>query len=192
MLPRIPRVSTYGTVDGALDSNEEGLVVYNTSAKTIMLWNGTDWGALKLQDGPYFTEVSLTATSTVGAPFTLTGGFAGQLVTYDSVDVNVGGAGSWFDTSTSTFTPQKAGWWQITASFDIFRGPADETSLSIIKNGASICQVGGVGAIVSAAIKEVYFDGISDSIQIIIFGAGTASRNQEPHTSFFQARLISE
>lgn len=144
-------------------------------------------GLLPVKEEQYFTEVSYTAT-----PFNLVGGYVAQTIPYDSVDESVGGAGSWFDIATHRFTPQKAGWWRITASFDIYRGLDEETVISILKNGLAISNIGGFGLINATTTREVYLNGSTDYIEVVTFGSSSSVRNQAPYSSFFQARWVGE
>ena len=153
---------------------------------TKVIWEKVA-GYLPVTEEKYFTEVSYTAT-----PFSLVGSWASQTVPYNSVDENIGSAGSWFNTSTHRFTPQKAGWWKINASFDIYRGAGAQTGMSILKNGGTISQAMGFDLIKSSTLKEVYLNGTTDYIEVITYGSGGTNRNQDSAYSFFQARLIGD
>lgn len=144
-------------------------------------------GFLPATEEQYFTEVSYTAT-----PFSLLGSYTAQLLPYNSVDESVGGAGSWFDTSTHRFTPQKAGWWSVAASFDVYRGINEAGSIRILKNGVGVSQAGGLSVLNITTTKEVYLNGTTDYIEVINYGSVAVLRDQAPHTSFFQARWMGE
>lgn len=168
------------TINGSVYSLASGRGVTKVSWEKVA-------GLLPVSEEQYFTEVSYTAT-----PFNLVGGFEAQTAPYDSVDESLGGAGSWFDIATHRFTPQKAGWWRITASFDIYRGLDEETSISILKNGPAISNIGGFGLLTSSTTKEVYLNGTTDYVEVMNYGSVATSRDQAPHTSFFQARWVGE
>ena len=135
----------------------------------------------------YFTEVSFTQ-----ALYNLVGGNVNQTLPYDSVDVSIGGAGSWFDITTHRFTPQRAGWWKIAASFDIYRVANQATTIRMLKNGTPISNTSGIGLINATTTREVYLNGSTDYIEVVTFGSSANTRSQDQGEAYFQARWISE
>jgi hypothetical protein len=102
--------------------------------------------------------------------------------------VNV--SSGWFNTSTYTFTPQKAGYWEITAAYDVYRGA--EASMAIKKNGGIIAAAGSFDAVAQQITKIVYLNGSTDSINIANVGGAANSRSQFAERSWFQARWTGE
>jgi hypothetical protein len=97
---------------------------------------------------------------------------------------------SWFDISGYTFTPQKAGYWEITASYDVYRN--NESSLAIEKNNTLVAVAGSFGAVAQTVTKIVYLNGSTDFINIFNAGGSANSRNQFAARSWFQARWVGE
>jgi hypothetical protein len=102
--------------------------------------------------------------------------------------VNV--SSSWFDTSGYTFTPQKAGYWEITASYDVYRNT--EASLAIEKNNTLVAAAGSFGAVAQTVTKIVYLNGSTDFISLYNTGGAANSRSQFAARSWFQARWVGE
>jgi hypothetical protein len=102
--------------------------------------------------------------------------------------VNV--SSSWFNTSTYTFTPQKAGYWEITATYDVYRN--SEASMAIKKNNGIVVTTGAFGAVAQQVTKIVYLNGSTDFINIVNVGGASNSRSQYEGRSWFQARWVGE
>jgi hypothetical protein len=102
--------------------------------------------------------------------------------------VNV--SSGWFNTSTYTFTPQKAGYWEITAAYDVYRN--SESSMAIKKNGGIIAAAGSFNAVAQQITKIVYLNGSTDSINIVNVGGSASSRSQFAERSWFQAKWVGE
>jgi hypothetical protein len=98
--------------------------------------------------------------------------------------VNV--SSSWFNTSTYTFTPQKAGYWEITAAYDVYRN--SEAAMAIKKNNGIVVT----GAVAQQVTKIVYLNGSTDFINIVNVGGASNSRSQYEGRSWFQARWVGE
>lgn len=122
--------------------------------------------------------------------YTLPGSFTEDICRYSIVNNTVNVSSSWFNTSTYTFTPQKAGYWEITASYDVYRN--SEASLAIKKNTDIVAAAGSFDAVAQQITKIVYLNGSSDYISIINVGGASLSRAQYDSRSWFQARWIGE
>ena len=61
--------------------------------------------------------------------YTLPGSYTNDICRYSVVNNTVNVPSSWFNTSTYKFTPQKAGYWEIRASYDVYRN--GEAALTI-------------------------------------------------------------
>jgi hypothetical protein len=96
----------------------------------------------------------------------------------------------WFNTSTYRFTPQKAGYWEIIANYDVYRNA--ESYLFIQKNGSSVAQLGGFNLISAMVNKIVYLNGSTDYITVVNQGGAAYARNQNASISWFQARWVGE
>ena len=122
--------------------------------------------------------------------YSLPGSFTADPCRYSVVNTTVNVSASWFNTSSYTFTPQITGYWQIIATYDIYRGSSAESDLVIQKNGTSVATMGSIGMINGLITKVVYLNGSTDSVQIINIGSAVNSRSQDQSKSWFQARLV--
>ncbi len=120
--------------------------------------------------------------------YTLPGGYTDDPCRYSIVSNTVNVPNSWFNTTTHTFTPQKSGYWQITAAYDIYR--SNEASMIIKKNGSNVAVAGSIDAVVQQITKIIYLNGSTDYINIINVGASASSRTQNESKSWFQARWV--
>lgn len=124
--------------------------------------------------------------------YTLPGGFTDDVCRYSIVSVNQNVPSNWFNTSSYTFTPQKAGYWQITAEYDVYRGSGVEASIAIKKNGGVVAAVGSFGAVSQLVTKILYLNGSTDYINIINVGNVSNQRSQFDGRSWFQAKWIGQ
>jgi hypothetical protein len=122
--------------------------------------------------------------------YTLPGSYTSDNCRYSIVSNTVNVPSSWFNTSTYRFTPQKAGYWEITASYDVYRN--SEASLLMQKNGSNVAFAGSMNAVVQQIYKIIYLNGSTDYISITNSGASSNSRSQDSSKSWFQARWIGE
>lgn len=132
----------------------------------------------------YLLEANASVT------YTLPGSYTEDLCRYSIVNNTVNVPTSWFNTSTRRFTPQKAGYWEITASYDVYRN--SEAGLMIQKNGSSIGYSGAIYSVIQQVRKIVYLNGSTDYIAIFNSGASSNSRSQDANKSWFQARWLGE
>jgi len=122
--------------------------------------------------------------------YTLPGGFTDDTCRYSIVNNTVNVPSGWFNTSTYSFTPQKAGYWEITASYDVYRN--SESSMAIRKNGGVVAAAGSFNAVAQTVTKIVYLNGSTDYVDAMNTGGAALSRAQYDSRSWFQARWIGE
>jgi hypothetical protein len=122
--------------------------------------------------------------------YTLSGSFTEDPCRYSIVSNTVNVSSSWFNTSTYTFTPQKSGYWEITAAYDVYRN--SEASMIIKKNNGIVATAGSFGAVAQQITKIVYLNGSTDFINIFNVGGAANSRDQYAERSWFQAKWIGE
>jgi hypothetical protein len=132
----------------------------------------------------YLLEASASVT------YTLPGTYANDICRYSIVNNTVNMSSSWFNTSNYRFTPQKAGYWEITASYDIYRN--SESSLTIQKNSTNVAVNGTISSVVQQVTKIVYLNGSTDFITIANSGFNSNARSQTSSSSWFQARWVGE
>ena len=72
---------------------------------------------------------------------------------------------NWFNTSTYTFTPQKAGYWEIAAAYDVYRNT--EASMAIRKNGSIVASAGSFNAVAQDISKIIYLNGSTNTLYSI-------------------------
>lgn len=132
----------------------------------------------------------VTAYSTINDP--LPGAYTIQVNKYNVVDLanTLGGAETAFNTSTYRFTPTKAGWYDVTVGYDIFRGSTTEGYVILRKNGAIIASVGGFGAVKQNVSKVVYMNGTTDYLDGANQGGAAVTRQQNAVNSFIQAKWL--
>jgi len=147
-------------------------------------------GATGLQGptGPAVTLYFLEAYASV--TYTLPGSFTEDVCRYSVVNNTVNVSSSWFNTSTYRFTPEKAGYWEITASYDVYRNT--EASIAIKKNNEIVATAGSFNAVTQQITKTVYLNGATDYINIVNVGGGELQRAQFDSKSWFQARWVGE
>ena len=95
---------------------------------------------------------------------------------------------SWFDTSAYRFTPQRAGYWEIIAAYDVFRN--SEALLGITKNGTTVALVGSISAVALQVTKLISLNGSTDYVTVFNSGSNSNARPQGAVRSWFQARWI--
>jgi hypothetical protein len=124
--------------------------------------------------------------------YTLPGSFTEDPCRYSVVNNTVNVSSSWFNTSTYTFTPQKAGYWEITAAYDVYRLNNVESAMAIKKNNGIVVTTGAFGAVAQQVTKIVYLNGSTDFINVVNVGGAANSRSQYEGRSWFQARWVGE
>jgi hypothetical protein len=124
--------------------------------------------------------------------YTLPGSFTEDPCRYSVVNNTVNVSSSWFNTSTYTFTPQKAGYWEITATYDVYRLHNVEAAMAIKKNNGIVVTAGAFGVVAQQVTKIVYLNGSTDFINVVNVGGAANSRSQYEGRSWFQARWVGE
>lgn len=132
----------------------------------------------------------VTAYSTLNPA--LPGGYVADICKYNNVLVSecLGGAETAFNTSTYRFRPTRAGWYEVLATYDIFRGNGSESQIILRKNGSNILLSGSFGAITEQVVRVVYMNGTTDYVDVANLGSPASTRRQSVHTSVFQARWL--
>jgi hypothetical protein len=125
------------------------------------------------------------------AAYTIPGSFTLDVCRYNNISAQINTTG-WFNTSNYRFTPQKSGYWEIRASYEIFRGSGVETSIRIRKNGTVIKYTGILGTVSVDNTTIVSLNGTTDYIDVVNDGANSSARTQTALTSIFQARWIGD
>lgn len=200
-MPSLKYIDTSGSTSAAtwsitigpglyVDVNDHAtiLVTEYTGITDISTGNVTVSGDLTvggtIVNSVYFLEAYASET------YTLPGSFTEDPCRYSYISSNVNISSSWFNTSTYTFTPQKAGYWEIIASYDVYRNA--EASMVIKKNTNIVASAGSFNAVAQQVIKIVYLNGSTDYIKIFNYGGAALSRSQYAERSWFQARWIGE
>lgn len=135
---------------------------------------------------PYI--VTVTASANYARP----GGFASDIARYNTISTSecVGGAQAAFNTSTYRFTPQRPGWYDVKAEYDVFSAPTAQGTLFLRKNGSSIGGSSGFGLVYTNVNRSVYMNGSTDYLDAVIQLATGNTRTVFPDTSWFQARWL--
>ena len=120
--------------------------------------------------------------------YTLPGTFTEDICRYSVVSATENVPSNWFNTSSYTFTPQKAGYWEIIASYDVYRNA--EASLIIKKNNNIVASAGSFNAVAQDISKIVYLNGSTDYINIYNVGGAALQRDQYQSRSWFQAKFV--
>ena len=120
--------------------------------------------------------------------YTLPGTFTEDICRYSVVSATENVPSNWFNTSTYRFTPQKAGYWEINAAYDVYRNT--EASMAIRKNGSIVASAGSFNAVAQDISKIIYLNGSTDYIDIVNTGGAALQRNQYQQRSWFQAKFV--
>jgi hypothetical protein len=177
------------TLSGTSTYNTTGNVGIGTSTPTEKLEvSGNVKATNFLGTASSATLYLLEATASVS--YTMPGSYTSDPCRYSIVNISVNVPSSWFNTSTYKFTPQKAGYWEIAASYDVYRN--GETYLSINKNNVNVGQVGSLSEVQLIVRKIIYLNGSTDFITINNSGPSSNTRTQVAASSWLQARWVGE
>jgi len=179
------------SIDSRVDSLENSTGSYLTSlsgaiSSSSQLTSSFDTRYAASGSAPTLFLLEAYANET----YTLPGGFTDDTCRYSIVNNTVNVPSNWFNTSTYRFTPQKAGYWQIIASYDIYRN--SEASMAIRKNGGVVAAAGTFDSVAQQITKIVYLNGSTDYIDIMNTGGASNSRAQFDSRSWFQAKWIGQ
>lgn len=97
---------------------------------------------------------------------------------------------TWYNSTLYRFTPQKSGWWNVNANYDVYRGSNEEASLILRKNEEAVGAQSGVGAIQIGVSKTIYLNGSTDYIDVVNAGADPQTRQQSSYTSYLQLQWL--
>jgi hypothetical protein len=202
-------------------TNPSASQTYQSGSSATYTWNGTFWQtslpptqtvlsattaataisasvAITSTSASFATSASLAdktklwytfATST--ASYTLPSGYSQDQCRYTTIGTEINTTG-WFNTSTYRFTPQKAGYWQIHAGYDIYRGTGYDTYFRIRKNTQQAANNGGYEIVSANASTIVYLNGTTDYVDATNSGGATAARTQGTASSIFHALWVGE
>ena len=177
------------TLSGTSTYNTTGNVGIGTSTPTEKLEvSGNVKATNFLGTASSATLYLLEATASVS--YTMPGSYTSDPCRYSIVNISVNVPSSWFNTSTYKFIPQKAGYWEIAASYDVYRN--GETYLSINKNNVNVGQVGSLSEVQLIVSKIIYLNGSTDFITINNSGPSSNTRTQVAASSWLQARWVGE
>ena len=183
------------TVSGSSTFTNIGPAVFSGSVTTTAGVTGSLFGTSSFATTATSASYTLAAAlylleAYANVTYTLPGTFTEDPCRYSIVNNTVNVPSSWFNTSSYTFTPQKAGYWEIAASYDVYRNA--EASLAIKKNNGIIAAAGSFNAVAQQIRKIAYLNGSTDYINIVNVGGAALSRGQFDSRSWFQARWIGE
>ena len=192
---------TNPSIGQTYQSGSSGVFVYNGEAwdsqnANLTLFVPSASFALTAVSSSYAESSSLANASKLwflhafsNASYTIPGTFTVDVCRYNNINTQINTTG-WFNTSNYRFTPQKSGYWEIRASYEIFRGNGVETSIRIRKNGTEIKYAGILGTVSVDNTTIVFLNGTTDYIDVVNNGANSSARTQSATTSIFQARWI--
>jgi hypothetical protein len=177
------------TLSGTNTYNTTGNVGIGTSSPTEKLEVS---GNVKANNfiGTASSRILYLLEASASVTYTLPGSYTNDICRYSIVNNTVNVSSSWFNTSNYRFTPQKAGYWEITASYDVYRN--SESSVIIQKNGTNVAVNGTISSVVQQLTKIVYLNGSTDYITIANSGFNSNARSQTSSSSWFQAHWIGE
>ena len=189
------------TLGQLYQSGSSGTFVYNGEA-----WDSQNTNVALMITASFAATASFVATSsfasvsdqtkvwyiaaTSNQSYTMPGGYTLDPCRYNILSTTVNVSSSWFDTAAYRFTPLKAGYWQIAASYDIYRGATSEAGLNLQKNGGTVATVGAIGVINATVSRVVYLNGFSDYVSVVNAGFTANARSQASDRTFFEARWL--
>ena len=185
------QITTLGFVSGSYETTGRGIISSSANLVTTSSYNAdsasfdTRINSIATESGSnltYFIEAYANVT------YTLPGGFTEDICRYSVVSDTENVPSNWFNTSTYRFTPQKAGYWEINAAYDVYRNT--EASMAIRKNGSIVASAGSFNAVAQDISKTVYLNGSTDYIDIVNTGGAALQRAQFDSRSWFQAKFV--
>ena len=185
------QITTFGFVSGSYETTGRGIISSSANLVTTSSYNAdsasfdTRINSITVSSGSNLTYL-LEAYANV--TYTLPGGFTEDPCRYSVVSATENVPSNWFNTSTYTFTPLKAGYWEINAAYDVYRN--GEASMAIKKNGSIVAAAGSFNAVAQDISKIIYLNGSTDYINIINVGGAALQRDQYQSRSWFQAKFV--
>ena len=185
------QITTFGFVSGSYETTGRGIISSSANLVTTSSYNAdsasfdTRINSITVSSGSNLTYL-LEAYANV--TYTLPGGFTEDPCRYSVVSATENVPSNWFNTSTYTFTPLKAGYWEINAAYDVYRNT--EASMAIRKNGSIVASAGSFNAVAQDISKIIYLNGSTDYIDIVNTGGAALQRGQYQQRSWFQAKFV--
>ena len=180
-----------GVVSGSYETTGRGIISSSANLVTTSSYNA-DSASFDSRINSIVTESGSNLTYFIEAyaseTYTLPGGFTNDPCRYSVVSATENVPSNWFNTSTYRFTPQKAGYWEIIASYDVYRNT--EASMAIRKNGGIVASAGSFNAVAQDISKIIYLNGSTDYIDIVNTGGAALQRDQYQQRSWFQAKFV--
>lgn len=139
-------------------------------------------------DGYQTNDLFIYRTSSTTATTTGAYGAGGARIIYETAVLD---ETDWYDTTTGIWTPQVAGWWQVTAGCFFGGGGQNNENIASI-GGAVTASVDSIGGQYGTMTTFGYFDGVN-SIAVVGISTGnaaTCNNPQSPQYSFFQALYL--
>ena len=185
------QITAFGFVSGSYETTGRGIISSSANLVTTSSYNA-DSASFDSRINSIVTESGSNLTYFIEAyanvTYTLPGGFTEDICRYSVVSDTENVPSNWFNTSTYTFTPQKAGYWEIAAAYDVYRNT--EASMAIRKNGSIVASAGSFNAVAQDISKIIYLNGSTDYIDIVNTGGAALQRNQYQQRSWFQAKFV--
>lgn len=181
-------LSNDGSNEGIRIDNSGNVGIGTSSPTQALDVNGTIKASSFMGTASAATLFLLEAQASV--TYTMPGSYTYDVCRYSIVNNSINVPTSWFNTSTYRFTPQKAGYWEIVACYDVYRN--GEAALVIQKNGNDVASSGSISAVVQQVRKIVYLNGSTDYISISNLGFNSNARSQNSTNAWFQARWVGE
>lgn len=96
-----------------------------------------------------------------------------------------------YNTTTGRFQPKVAGWYELSATADIYCTATNETVINITHSvSGTFAQADGFGLIVGACTGIVYFNGTTDYAYVTAGTQVASTRSQTPTRSRFSAKYL--
>ena len=97
---------------------------------------------------------------------------------------------TWYNTTTGIWTPQVAGWWQLSVGAYNNGASVDENIVSL--QGAAYAQADAIGLNSGTCTGFGYFNGTTSNVKVSVSTqqSGSVSHPQTPQTTFFQALYL--
>jgi hypothetical protein len=156
----------YYTTASTIFVPKDGTVTIELTSASNSNWRVVNFDYPGIQAGAIAFAVSKTTAQTVP-----TG--SEQVVTFDVTDIN---PQNYFDTATSRYTPEIAGYYNFSATLTVGQVAAT-TSVAIYKNGVQACRgtLGQAESIATGTITDViYMNGTTDYVDVrCTTGGGT-------------------
>jgi hypothetical protein len=173
--------------------NNSSIILAQSGAAPISNWKiGAPFIDIEVIAGaaPY-TNSNPPAFSATGSGNTvISATFTPTQVAYNTVTFD---SNSWYSTSTNRYTPQQAGYYQISGGARCLisgGGNSVESSTGLRKNGTYIGISGSYGATIGTVSQLVYFNGTTDYVDVVINSSQLGNVVQNAAQAFFNGFLV--